>query len=162
MSEPAQNGNREVQMYIKNVSGTYVSGKAGDFNMSLNPGEVMFLTEEAGSDAVVRRLLARRIVEEVGEDEGAAYIADKDAAVAAERENAKMLVHASRKLSGNSILMVRCAHCERGGRSCGCTVKVALADYDPNRPYFCARHSGDDPDSYERVNGRWEPMMKVV
>lgn len=147
-------------MFIKNKTGSYQGFRLNDKPVKLDPYGVTAISDLQASDDTLQLLLARGVIEKVSKSAAQKQF-DEEAAKAEEKAEEKRLeVAVHEETNKNSVMMAQCCAKFKNGEPCGANVSVPVSEYDSDKPYFCGRHKGEDPEEYEKVGGAWVKKAK--
>ena len=142
-------------MFIKNKTKTYQSFMLRGKSFKLAPFGTATVTDDEYADGVMKLLLSRKVVEVIDDEAGIEQLNEEKAEAEAKVEESKIPVGESLEEAAKKEVatMVQCSAHNKNGNRCASRIKVDADEFDSDRPYFCGKHSGENPDDYEKIDG---------
>lgn len=131
-------------MFLKNLTNTYqnFSYNNGANHKQIGPGETVTIVNATEEDETIKTLIAQGKVEVVD--------APKKKKVAIPNVE---VIDVAEDDEEEVMTVVHCPAVKKNGEVCNAVVSVANGDED--KIHFCGRHKKENPNDYEKVDGKW-------
>lgn len=133
--------------FVKNISSSHQSFRAGGKPFGLAPGQSIPMTDEQFADYSTTLLISVGRLEELGKANAVSEMKKAAKAKKQKADERKLEVRPSDASVTQTVMMAQCAGVKKNGERCGNNVSVPFDEYDEHAEYFCKMHK-----SQERVH----------
>lgn len=140
-------------MFVRNKTNSHQMFKAGKTTASIRPGGFKEIPDVDSSDPIIKSLIDRGVIEKMSDAEGNKLRKASMLNEASKSAAAKKNVKSANVDTKSQWVVAKCWGQNDSGKPCGASVNVPLLEYRPDKPCFCDKHAGENPDDYELVNG---------
>lgn len=138
-------------MFLKNVSKTFQSFSYNDGKRQrqIAPGETATLLDAKEDDVAIQTLVSFGAVEIV------------DGPDSAPKKGEPVVLAGLDDVHENDVMStVKCPAVFKNGNPCTAVIQLAEGEAYEDAPRFCGRHTSENPEDYELVDGTWTKVAK--